>query len=150
MSLSPSLSFVCVSLLLWHPNTNLLHLETLFIPRHPLLRILHHFLSGFVMKRPNQTSLRTSLEEVFIRNAKSFRRTSSTLTYLLSFTIGVGSHCVTSQSLVHPCVSRSFTPTCMDLIIQYLLLLLAFEVHVLWSHRILYPMCCVPRVEHPD
>ena len=30
--------------------------------------------------------------------------------------IGVGSHCVTSRSHVHPCWFRSFTPTCMDLI----------------------------------
>ena len=143
MFLSPSLSFVCVSLLLWHPNANLLRPGTLFVPGHPLLLILHLFLSGSVMRRLNQTSLRTSLEEAFIWNAKSFCRISSILIYPLSFTVGVGSHSVTSQSLVHLCLSKSFTPTCMNLIIQYIFLLLAFEVRALWSHRILYPMCSV-------
>ena len=128
-------------MLLWHLNVNLLRPETLFVLGHPLLLILHLFLSGSVMRRPNRTSLRTSLDEVFIRNAKSFCRTSSTLTYPLSFTIGVGSHCVTFRSFVHPCLYRSFTPTYMDLIFQYLFLLLSFEVRTLWSHRILYPMC---------
>ena len=55
-------------------------------------------------------------------------RTSSTLTYPLSFTIRVGSHCVTSRSLVLSCLFRSFTPTCTGLIVQYLSSLLAFEV----------------------
>ena len=143
LSLSPSLSSVCVSLLLLHPNTNLLHPRTLFVPGHPLFLILHLFLSGSIMRRPNRTSLRTSLDEVFVRNANSFCWTSSTLTYPLSFTVGDGSHYVTSQSLVHPCWSRIFTPTCMDLIIQYLFLLLAFKLRALWSHQILYPMCSV-------
>ena len=35
------------------------------------------------------------------------------------------------ESLVHSCWSRSFTPTCMDLIFQYLSFLLVFEVHAL-------------------
>ena len=140
-----SLSFVWVNLLLWHLNVNLLRPETLFVLGHPLLLILHLFLSGSVMRRPNRTSLRTSLDEVFILNAKSFCRTSSTLTYPLSFTIGVGSHCVTFRSFVHPCLYRSFTPTYMDLIFQYLFLLLSFEVCTLWSHRILYPMCSMSR-----
>ena len=103
LSLSPSLSSICVSLLLWHPNANLLYLETLFVPGHPLLLILHLFLSTSVIRRPKQTSLRTFIDGAFIRNAKSFCRTSSTLTYLLSSTVGVGSHYVTSRSLVHSC-----------------------------------------------
>ena len=45
------------------------------------------------MRRPKLTSLRTSLDEAFIRNTKSFCRTSLTLTYLLSFTVGDRSHC---------------------------------------------------------
>ena len=45
------------------------------------------------------------------------------------------------RSLVHPCSFNSSTPTCMDLIIQYLSLLLALEVCALWFHRILYPRC---------
>ena len=141
MSLSPSLSSVCVSLLQWHPNTNLLRPRTLFVLGHPLLLILHLFLSSFVMRRPNRTSLRTSLDKTFIQNAKSFCRTSPTLTYALSSIVGVGSHCVMSRSLVYPCLSRSFTLTCMDLTIQYHFLLLAFEVRALWSHWILYLMC---------
>ena len=39
---------------------------------------------------------RTSLDEAFIWNAKSFCRTLPTLTFPLSFTVGDGSHCVTS------------------------------------------------------
>ena len=43
------------------------------------------------------------LDEVFIRNAEPFWWTSLTLTYLMSFTVRVGSHCVTSRSHVLPC-----------------------------------------------
>ena len=136
LSFSPSLSFVCVSLLLWHPNTNLLHPRTLFILGHPLLLILRLFLSSSLMRMPNWISLRTSLDKAFIWNAKSFCWTSPTLTYPLSFTVRVGSHCETSWSLVHLCLSRSFILTCMDLIIQHLFLLLAFKVRALWSHGI--------------
>ena len=140
-SLLLSLLFTLVAS--WHLNVSLLRPKTLFILGHPLLLTLLPHTSGSVIRRPNRTSLRTFLDEAFIRNAKSFCRISSTLTYPLSFTIGVGSHCVKSRSLVHPCWFRSFTPTCMDLIIQYLFLLLAFKVCALWLHRILYPMCSV-------
>ena len=75
------------------------------------------FLFGLIMRRPNRTSLRTSLDEAFIWNAKSFCRISPTLTYPLSFTVGVRSHYVMSWSLIHLYLSRSFTPTCKDLII---------------------------------
>ena len=126
LSLSLSLSLFC--LLLWHPNASLLCPRTLFVPRHPLLLILHPLTFDSVMRRPNWTSLRTFLDKGFIQNAKSFCRTSPTLTFPLSSTVGNGSHCVTSRSPIHLCWSRSFTPTCMDLIIQYLFLLLAFEV----------------------
>ena len=127
--LSPSLSSVCVSLLLWHPNANLLRLGTLFVPGHPLLLILHLFLFDSVMRRPNRTSLTTFPNEAFILNAKSSCQTSSTLTFPLSSIVGNGSHCVTSRSLVHPCWSKSSTLTCMDLILQYLFLLLAHCCH---------------------
>ena len=60
---------------------------------------------------------RTFLDETFIQNAKSFCRTLSTSTFPLSFTVGDGSHCVTSQLPVLLCLSRSFTPTCTRLII---------------------------------
>ena len=47
-------------------------------------------------------SRRIFVDEALIRNATSFYRTFLTLTYPLSFTIGVRSHFVTSQSLVPP------------------------------------------------
>ena len=61
--------------------------------------------------------------------------------YPMSFTVEVRSHCVTSQSHVHLCWYRSSTLTCMDSIIQYLILSLAFEVSALLSHRKLLRMC---------
>ena len=103
VSFSLSLSSVYVSVLLWHPNANLLRPGTLFVLGHPLLLILHLFLFSSIMRRPKQTSLRTSLDEAFIRNAKSFCQTSPTLSFPLSFIVGDGSQCVTSRSLVHPC-----------------------------------------------
>ena len=121
---------VYVNLLLWHPNGNVLHPGTLFVPRHPLLLTLLLSLFGFVMRRPNHTSLRTFLNKVFILNAKSSCWTSPTPSYPLSSIVGDGGHCVTPRSLVHPCWSRSFTPTYMELILQYLSSLLAFEVRV--------------------
>ena len=102
LSLSLSLS-VYVSLLLWHPNVNLLCPETLFVPGHLLLLILLLSLSGSVMRRPKRTSLRTFPDEAFIQNAKSFCQTSLTLTFLLSSTVGNRGHYVMSQSPVHPC-----------------------------------------------
>ena len=87
----------------WHLNVSLFCPGTLFVPRHPPLLILLSYMFGSMMRRPKWTSLRTSLDEAFIPNAKSSCRTSLTLTYPLSFIVGDGSHCVTSQSLVHPC-----------------------------------------------
>ena len=68
-----------------------------------LLLILLILIFGSVMRLPERTSRRTFFAEVFIRNVESFWRTSPTLTFPLSFTIGDGSHCVTSWLLVHPC-----------------------------------------------
>ena len=48
-------------------------------------------LFDFVMMMPTRQSRRTFLDEVFIRNAKSFWLTSSTLAFPLSFTVGNGS-----------------------------------------------------------
>ena len=76
-----------------------------------------------------------------VHYAKSYRRTLLTLTFPLSFIVGNGSHCVTSRSLVLSCLSRSFTPTCMRLIVQYLFSSLAFEVHAFLLHRNLLRMC---------
>ena len=103
VSFSLSFSFVCVSLLLWHPNANLLRPGTLFVLGHPLRLILLLSQFGFVMRRPNRTFLRIFLDEAFILNAKSSCRTSPTLTFPLSFIVRNGSHCVTSWSPVHPC-----------------------------------------------
>ena len=139
--LSPFLSLLFTLVASWQLNISLLRLGTLFVSVHPLLLMLFPHMFGFVMIKPDRTFRRISLDEVFIRNAKSFCRTSLTLTYPLSFTIVVGTHCVMSRSLVHPCLYRSSTPTCMDLIIQYLSLSLAFEVRTSWSFQILYLMC---------
>ena len=144
--------FVCFSLSLlftliasWHLNVNLLCPETFFVLGHPLLLTLLPHTFGSVMRRPNRTSLRTFLEKAFIWNAKSFCQTSPTLTYPLSFTVGVGSHCVTSRSLVYPCLSRSSTSTCMDLIIRYFSLLLALR-YVHCGHT----GYCIQRAPYPQ
>ena len=126
-SLSLPLS-IYVNLLLWHPNGNVLHPRTLFVPRHPLLLTLLLSLFGFVIRRPNRTSLRSFLDEAFILKTKSSCRTSPTSTYPLSSIVGDRGHSVMPQSLVHPCWSRSFTPKCMDSTTQYLISLLVFEV----------------------
>ena len=120
-----------------------IRLRTLFILRHPFCHILLLHLFNFVMRMPKRPSRRTFLDETFILNAMSSWRTSPTLTYPLSFIVGVGSHCVMSRSHVHPCWSKSFTLTCMDSIIPYLISSLAFEVRALLSHRRLLLMCSV-------
>ena len=130
---------------LWNLNVNLLRAGILFVLGQPLLLILLPYMSGSMMIKLDRTFLRTFLDKAFIWNAKSFCQTSLTLTYTLSFIVGVGSHCVTSWSLVHLCLYRSSTLTCMELIIQYLPLLLAFEVHALWSFWISYLRCSVSR-----
>ena len=130
-----SVSFFTLTLLFtlvrqWHQNISLLCPGTLFILGHRLFLILLPPLFGSMMRMPERTSQRTFLNEVFIWNAESFCWTSPTLTYPQSFTVGVGSHCVTSRSPVNPCWSKSFTPTCMDLILQYLSFILAFKVRI--------------------
>ena len=94
-----------------------------------------------MMMMPTRHSQRTFLDEMFIRNAKSYWRTSPTLTFPLSFTIRNRSHCVTSRSPILSCLSRSFTPTRTGLIVQYLVSSLAFEVRAFLSHRNLLRMC---------
>ena len=94
-----------------------------------------------VMMMPTRQSRRNFLDDVFIRNIKSFLRTLPTLTYPLSFTVWNRSHCVTFWSFVLLCLSRSCTPICTGLIFQYLFSLLAFEVRAFLSHRSLLRMC---------
>ena len=95
LSLSLSLSFFRL-VALWHLNENLLCPGTLFVSGHPLLLILLPLIFGSVMIKPDRAFQRTFLDEAFIWNAKSFCQTPLTLTYPLSFTVGVGSHCVMS------------------------------------------------------
>ena len=103
--------------------------------------ILHYLIFGFVIMMPLRHSWRTFLDKTFIRNARSYCQTLLTSTFPLSFTVGDESHCVTSQSPVLSCLSRSFTPTCTGLIIQYLFSSLAFEVLVFLWHCNLLWMC---------
>ena len=85
----------------WHLSISLLHLRTLFVLWHLLLLLLltpHPLKSGSMMRRPNQTSLRTFHNAALIRNAKSFCQTFVTLTYPMSSTVGVGSHYMAPRS----------------------------------------------------
>ena len=95
----------------WHLNENPLCPRTLFILEHFLLPslILLLLLFSSVMIKPERTFWRSSLDEAFIRNAKSFfwnaksfYQTFLILSFPLSSTVGVGSHCVASQLLVPP------------------------------------------------
>ena len=115
--------------------------EPLFVPVLLHLLILHLLTFISMMMMPLRHFRRTSLDKAFIRNAKSFCWTLPTLTFLLSFTVGDGSHYVTSRSHVLSCLSRSFTPTCTGLIVQYLSFSLAFEVRAFLSHRSWLWMC---------
>ena len=77
------------------------------------LLILLLLTSDSVMMMPLRHFRTTSLDDLFIRNAKSFCRTLLTLTFPLSFTVGDESHCVMSRSHVLSCLSRSSTLTYM-------------------------------------
>ena len=137
LSLSVSLHYSC----LWHLSVNPLQPGTVFVPVLLHHLILLYLISGFVMMMPLRHFQRTFLDEAFIRNAKSSWWILQTPTFPLSFTVGDGSHCVTSQSPVLSCLSRSFTPTCTGLIGQYLFSSLVFEVHTCLSHRNWLWMC---------
>ena len=124
-----------------HLNVNPLLPGTLFVPVLFHLLILHLLTFGSMMMMPLRHFRRTSLDEAFIRNVKSFCRTLPTPTFPLSFTVGDRSHCVTSRSHVLSCLSRSFTPTCTRLIVQYLSFSLVFKVRAFLSHRSWLRMC---------
>ena len=129
-----SLSLFVSLVALWHLNENLLRPETFFVSRHLLLLpplILFLLTSDFVMIKPVRTFRRTSHDEAFIQNAKLFYQVFPILTFPLSSIVGVGSHCVASQSLVPPWSYKNFTPICTDSIIQYVILSLTFEVRAL-------------------
>ena len=104
-SLSLSLSFSFSLVTLWHLNENPLRLGTLFVLGHLFLLpplILLHLTFGSVMIKHVRTFRRTSHDATFIQNAKSFHQTFPILTFLLSSTIEVKSHCVASWSPVLP------------------------------------------------
>ena len=101
VSLSPSISLSCVSCFMAPkhkstPSQNRLHSGA----SSPL--ILHRLLFSSMMREPVRTSRRTSLNEAFIQNAKSFCLISLILHFPLSSTVGVESHFMAPQSLVHP------------------------------------------------
>ena len=100
LSLFLSLFLSCISLLLWHLNANLLRPRILYVLRQLLLLTLHLILFGSMMMKPERTSRRTFVDKAFIWNTTLFCWTFPTLTYPLSFTVGVRSHCVASWSLV--------------------------------------------------
>lgn len=113
---------------LWHLNENPFRPKTLFVLGHLLLLTQLLLTYGSMMIKPVKTFWRTSHDEAFILNAKLFYWTFPILTFPLSSTVGVRSHCVASWSLVPPWSYRSFTPTCTDSVLQYLILSLVFEV----------------------
>ena len=98
------------------------------VPSHHLL---FHLTSGFVMRRPRRTSLRTSKPVAFIRNARSLCRILLTLLSPKSFGLGIGLLYLRNPRDVPSCLYKSFTPTYMVLIPLCLSLLLHLEVHVL-------------------
>ena len=105
LSLPLSLSLFLTLVASWHLNVNPFHPETLFVPGLLLFLLLLTPLSltyGSVMKMPNRTSRKTFHDVAFIWNAKSFCQISLTLTYSLSFTIGVRSHYVAPRSRALP------------------------------------------------
>ena len=135
--------FACLSLSLFlflsvscfmAPKRKFILSRTLFVPRHLLLLpllILLHPMSDSMMIKPVRTFWRTFHDAAFIWYAKSFYRIVLILTFPLLSTVGVRSHYVASWSLVPPWSYRSFTPTYIDLILQYLILSLTFEVRTL-------------------
>ena len=125
------LSLFLLLVALWHQNENPLRPRTLFVMGHPLLLTPLLLTYGSVMIKPERTFQRTFLNEAFIRNAKSFYQIFPILTFPLSSTVGVRSHYVASRSPVPPWSYSSFTLTCTDLILLYLILSLAFEVRAL-------------------
>ena len=102
------------------------------------------------MRMPERTFQRTFLNKVFIRNAESFWQTSLTLTFPLSFIVGVGNHYVTSRSHVLPCWFRRFTPTCMDSIPVPLFHTYVRDMPIVVTPELVSDVLRVLRVEHPN
>ena len=96
VSLSPSL-FLSVSCFMAPKRKSIPSQNPL--PSKVILLLLTY---GSVMIKPGRTLRRTFLDKAFIRNAKSFYQIFSILTFPLSSSVAVGSHCVASRSLVPP------------------------------------------------
>ena len=99
---------------------------------------------------PLRHSRRTSLDEAFIRNAKSFCQTLPTLTFPLSFTVGDGSHC--DVSVTCPLVLIQEFYSNMHEIDRSVPL---FFTHIRGTHIPITPQLVadvhhVPRIEFPD
>ena len=122
LSLFVSLSLSCLVL----RNLSLLRTRYVLVPLPPSLLILFYSM----MKRHEMTSLRTFLTKQFIRNARSFYLTSQTLLYSMRLALGDGLLYVRNSRGVPTCSYRSFTLTCMPLILLYLGLLRYSKVHV--------------------
>ena len=102
---------------------------SLSLPLLLSLSILLLLTFGSVMRKPIRTSRRTFHNAAFIWNVKSSSQIFLILTFPLSSTIEVESHCMAFQSLVLPWSYRSFTSICTNSTILYLILSLAFDVH---------------------
>ena len=87
---------------LLHLNKNPFYPKTLFILGHLLLLTQLFLTYGSVMIKLVKTFWRTSHDEAFILSAKLLYRTFPILTFPLSSTVKVRSHCVASRSLVPP------------------------------------------------
>ena len=115
------------------------------------LLILRLLTFGSVVMMPLRHFQRTSINEAFIRNAKSFCRTLPTPTFPLSFTVGDGSHYVTSQSHVLSCLSRSFTPTCTGIDRSVTLFFTRVRgMHIPLTPQLVADVLRVPRIEFPN
>ena len=105
ISLSSSFSLPLTFVASWHLNVNPPHPRIIFVLGHLLLLLLLTPLPltfGFVLRRPNRTSLKTFHDAALIWNAKSFYQIFLTLTYPLSLTIRVGGHFMASWSRALP------------------------------------------------
>ena len=131
LSLSLPFSLFLTLVASWHLNVNLFCPGTLFVLGHLLLLLLLTplpFAYGSMMRRPSWTSRRN---EAFIWNTKSFCHIFITLTYPLSSTVGVRSHCVASRLCAIPWSYRNFTLICTESILLYLISSLMFKVRTL-------------------
>ena len=141
-------SYDCSSLLL---PLNLFTLVVSMAPKHKstLARnLLHSSASSSTDPSPSTIRFRDDdAFKVFLENFSKrgihLKRQVILSNFPLSFTVGDGSHYVTSRSHVLSWLSKSFTPTCMGLIVQYLSFSLAFEVRASLSHRSWLQMCFI-------